>query len=89
MGGDLLGEVRDDGRLIALRAETTDAQLRCTLAHELVHLERGQIKPAPEFNKAVSAGFITGIGVLALPVATLRIAGSIPVIKNLLAARES
>jgi hypothetical protein len=32
---------------------------------------------------------LTGIGVLALPVAALRIAGSIPVIKKLLAARES
>jgi hypothetical protein len=41
MFGDLLGVVRDDGRLIALRAGTSAAQRRCTLAHELVHLERG------------------------------------------------
>ena len=41
MTGDLLGEVRDDGRLIALRAGTSAAQRRCTLTHELVHLERG------------------------------------------------
>ncbi len=41
MSGDLLGEVRDGGDLIALRAGTSAAQRRCTLAHELVHLERG------------------------------------------------
>jgi hypothetical protein len=41
MTGDLLGEVRDDGQLIALRADTSAAQRRCTLTHELVHLERG------------------------------------------------
>jgi hypothetical protein len=40
MGGDLLGELRD-GRLIALRAGTSSAQRRCTLTHEIVHLERG------------------------------------------------
>jgi hypothetical protein len=47
MCGDLLGEVRNNGQLIALRAETTDAQLRCTLAHELVHLERGLFDCGP------------------------------------------
>jgi hypothetical protein len=41
MSGDLLGEVRDHGRVIALRAGTSAAQRRCTLTHELVHLERG------------------------------------------------
>jgi hypothetical protein len=41
MAGDLLGEVRDAGLLIALREGTSEAQRRCTLAHELVHLERG------------------------------------------------
>lgn len=41
MAGDLLGEVRDDGLVIALRAGTSAAQRRCTLTHELVHLERG------------------------------------------------
>ena len=41
MSGDLLGEVRDGGQLIALRAGTSAAQRRCTLTHELVHLERG------------------------------------------------
>ena len=41
MTGDLLGEVREDGHLIALRAGTSAAQRRCTLTHELVHLERG------------------------------------------------
>jgi len=41
MRGNLLGEVREDGGLIALRAGTTLAQRRCTLAHELIHLERG------------------------------------------------
>jgi hypothetical protein len=47
MTGDLLGEVRDDGRLIALRADTSAAQRRCTLAHELVHLERGILDCGP------------------------------------------
>jgi hypothetical protein len=37
--GDLLGTV--DWPVIALRAGTSAAQMRCTLAHELVHLERG------------------------------------------------
>jgi len=41
MTGDLLGELRNGGRLIALRAGTSAAQRRCTLAHELVHLRRG------------------------------------------------
>lgn len=41
MTGDLLGEVRDGGAVIALRAGTSAAQRRCTLAHEIVHLERG------------------------------------------------
>ncbi len=47
MTGDLLGEVRDDGRLIALRADTSAAQRRCTLTHELVHLERGILDCGP------------------------------------------
>jgi hypothetical protein len=41
MTGDLLGEIRRGGTVIALRAGTTSAQRRCTLAHEIVHLERG------------------------------------------------
>ena len=39
MPGRLLGELRYP--VIALRADTTAAQRRCTLAHEIVHLERG------------------------------------------------
>ena len=39
MRGSLLGELRYP--VIALRAGTSAAQRRCTLAHELVHLERG------------------------------------------------
>jgi Zn-dependent peptidase ImmA (M78 family) len=39
MAGDLLGELHRS--TIALRAGTSAAQRRCTLAHELVHLERG------------------------------------------------
>lgn len=39
MPGDLLGELRYP--VIALRAGTSTAQRRCTLTHELVHLERG------------------------------------------------
>ena len=38
-GSSLLGELRFP--VIALRAGTSAAQQRCTLAHELVHLERG------------------------------------------------
>jgi hypothetical protein len=47
MTDDLLGEVRDGGRVIALRADTSAAQRRCTLAHELVHLERGILDCGP------------------------------------------
>jgi hypothetical protein len=47
MTGDLLGEVREDGQLIALRADTSAAQRRCTLTHELVHLERGILDCGP------------------------------------------
>ena len=39
MAGDLLGTLRYP--VIALRSGTSAAQRRCTLAHELVHLERG------------------------------------------------
>lgn len=39
MAGRLLGELRYP--VIALRAGTSAAQRRCTLAHEVVHLERG------------------------------------------------
>jgi hypothetical protein len=39
MSGTLLGEVRYP--VIALRAGTSAAQRRCTLTHELIHLERG------------------------------------------------
>jgi hypothetical protein len=39
MAGQLLGELRYP--VISLRADSSAAQLRCTLAHELVHLERG------------------------------------------------
>lgn len=39
MPGRLLGELRYP--VIALRSGTSAAQRRCTLAHELVHLERG------------------------------------------------
>jgi hypothetical protein len=39
---DLLGEVRAMPDLeISIRADSSAAQQRCTLAHELVHLERG------------------------------------------------
>ena len=37
----ILGEIRGGGELIVLRRGTTSAQRRCTLAHEIVHLERG------------------------------------------------
>jgi hypothetical protein len=47
MAGDLLGEVRDDGRQIALRAGTSSGQRRCTLTHELIHLERGLLDCGP------------------------------------------
>ncbi len=47
MPDDLLGEVRDGGQLIALRAGTSGAQRRCTLAHEIVHLERGILDCGP------------------------------------------
>jgi hypothetical protein len=39
LGGRLLGELRYP--VITLRAGTSAAQRRCTLAHEIVHLERG------------------------------------------------
>ena len=39
MSGALLGVLRYP--VIALRAGTSAAQRRCTLAHEIVHLERG------------------------------------------------
>jgi hypothetical protein len=39
MAGRLLGELRYP--VIALRAGTSAAQRRCTLTHEIVHLERG------------------------------------------------
>src|SRR4051812_11136095 len=39
MGGRLLGVLRYP--IIALRAGTSAAQRRCTLTHEIVHLERG------------------------------------------------
>ena len=51
MSGDLLGEVRDGGTLIALRADTSAAQLRCTLAHEIVHLERGLTDCGPWLDR--------------------------------------
>jgi hypothetical protein len=39
MAGQLLGWLHHP--VIALRAGTTAAQRRCTLAHEIIHLERG------------------------------------------------
>jgi hypothetical protein len=45
MSGRLLGELRYP--VIALRAGTTAAQRRCTLAHELVHLDRGVFDCGP------------------------------------------
>ena len=45
MRGNLLGELRYP--VIVLRAGTSAAQRRCTLAHELVHLERGVIDCGP------------------------------------------
>jgi hypothetical protein len=39
MRGTLLGELRYP--VVALRAGTSTAQRRCTLTHEIVHLERG------------------------------------------------
>ncbi|HEX2904711.1 MAG TPA: ImmA/IrrE family metallo-endopeptidase [Jatrophihabitans sp.] len=41
MTGDLLGELRQHPDSIAIRADSSAAQRRCTLAHEIVHLERG------------------------------------------------
>lgn len=54
MPDDLLGEVRDGGRLIALRAGTSGAQRRCTLAHEIVHLERGILDCGPWLQREES-----------------------------------
>ena len=54
MTGDLLGEVRDDGKVIALRADTSAAQRRCTLTHELVHLERGILDCGPWLQREES-----------------------------------
>ncbi|HEX8093505.1 ImmA/IrrE family metallo-endopeptidase [Jatrophihabitans sp.] len=54
MTGDLLGEVRDDGQVIALRADTSAAQRRCTLTHELVHLERGILDCGPWLQREES-----------------------------------
>jgi hypothetical protein len=45
MSGRLLGWLRYP--LIALRADSSPAQRRCTLAHELVHLERGVVECGP------------------------------------------
>ncbi|MCW2539556.1 MAG: hypothetical protein JWN95_1281 [Frankiales bacterium] len=42
MTGDLLGQISGDGRIIELRAGTSSGQRRATLAHEIVHLERGR-----------------------------------------------
>ncbi|MGI8879727.1 MAG: ImmA/IrrE family metallo-endopeptidase [Jatrophihabitans sp.] len=39
--GALLGQVQPGARRIVLRSGTSTAQRRCTLAHEIVHLERG------------------------------------------------
>jgi hypothetical protein len=47
MAGDLLGEVRNGGHQIALRAGTSSGQRRCTLTHELIHLERGLLDCGP------------------------------------------
>jgi hypothetical protein len=41
MKGDLLGQVQAGGAVIELRAGTSSGQRRSTLAHEIVHLERG------------------------------------------------
>lgn len=45
MPSDLLGVLRYP--VIALRAGTSAAQRRCTLAHEIVHLERGVFDCGP------------------------------------------
>jgi hypothetical protein len=45
MTGRLLGVLRYP--VIALRAGTSSAQRRCTLAHEIVHLERGTADCGP------------------------------------------
>lgn len=45
MAGRLLGVVRYP--VIALRAGTSAAQRRCTLTHEIVHLERGVTECGP------------------------------------------
>lgn len=41
LDGDLLGATLCDGRLVVIRRQSSRAQQRCTLAHEIVHLERG------------------------------------------------
>lgn len=53
MTGSLLGELRYP--IIALRAGTSAAQRRCTLTHELVHLERdtGECGPFARREEAV------------------------------------
>jgi hypothetical protein len=38
---DVLGEIHGSGEVILLRRGTSTAQRRCTLTHELVHLDRG------------------------------------------------
>jgi len=59
MSGDLLGEVRDGGSIIALRAGTSAAQRRCTLAHEIVHLERGISECGPWLLREEQAVHLT------------------------------
>jgi hypothetical protein len=84
MAGDLLGEVRDAGRLIALRAGTSHAQRRCTLTHELVHLERGLLECGPWSQRAEwlvhdeVARRLIPLGALAAAIRTLGTAEDLP-----------
>jgi hypothetical protein len=58
MTGDLLGELRG-ASTIALRADTSSAQRRCTLAHEIVHLERGVVDCGPWLGREESLVHLT------------------------------
>jgi hypothetical protein len=90
MTGDLLGEVRDGGCVIALRAGTSDAQRRCTLTHELVHLERGLLECGPWSQREELlvhdevARRLVPLGALAAAIRTLGTAEDLPALAQAL-----
>lgn len=69
MPGDLLGQVREGG-IIAICEDSSSRQQKCTLAHEILHLERG-LDPCGQWQQREEAAIEAEVARRLIPLPAL------------------